>query len=48
MSAADRRIVHMVLKDDPDVRTKSKGDGYMRKLTIFPKKSNPHRQQLQS
>ena len=48
MSAADRRIVHMVLKDDPDVRTKSKGDGYMRKLTIFPRKSNPHRQRLQS
>lgn len=48
MSAYDRRIVHMVLKDDPDVRTKSRGEGYMRKLTIFPKKNHTRRQQLHS
>jgi spoIIIJ-associated protein len=46
MSAYDRRIVHMALKEDPDVRTKSRGEGYMRKLIIFPKKNNPRRQQL--
>ncbi len=46
MSAYDRRIVHLVLKDDPGVRTKSRGEGYMRKLLIFPKKNNPQRQQL--
>ena len=47
MSAYDRRIVHLVLKDDPDVRTKSRGEGYMRKLVIFPKKNNLPRQQMQ-
>jgi len=48
MSAYDRRIVHMALKEDPDVRTKSTGEGYMRKLIIFPKKNNLRRQQLHS
>jgi spoIIIJ-associated protein len=47
MSAYDRRIVHMALKDDPDVRTKSRGEGYLRKLVIFPKKkTHRHRQPL--
>ena len=45
MSAYDRRIVHMALKGDPGIRTKSRGEGYMRKLVIFPKKTNPPRQQ---
>jgi spoIIIJ-associated protein len=44
MSAYDRRIVHIALKDDPDVRTKSRGEGYMRKLVIFPKKNHMQRQ----
>lgn len=48
MKAYERKIVHMVLKDDPDVRTKSKGDGYMRKLTIFPKTNHRQRQPLDS
>jgi len=39
MSAYDRKIVHLALKDNPGVRTKSRGDGYMRKLVIFPKKA---------
>jgi spoIIIJ-associated protein len=38
MSAYDRRIIHLALKNDPDVRTKSSGEGYLRKLVIFPKK----------
>lgn len=46
MSAYDRRIVHRALKEDPGVRTKSRGEGYMRKLVIFPKKTKPQRQQL--
>lgn len=40
MSGYDRRIVHLKLKDDPDVQTKSRGEGYMRKLVIFPNKNN--------
>jgi spoIIIJ-associated protein len=46
MSAYDRRIVHLALKGDSGVRTKSRGETYMRKLVIFPKKNNPQRQQL--
>ena len=48
MSAYDRRIVHLALKDDPDIRTKSRGEGYMRKLVIFPQKTNKQRQHLRS
>ncbi|RJQ68942.1 MAG: KH domain-containing protein [Desulfobacteraceae bacterium] len=38
MNAYDRRIVHLHLKDNPSVRTQSVGEGYYRKLIIFPKK----------
>ncbi|MBC2711348.1 MAG: Jag N-terminal domain-containing protein [Desulfosarcina sp.] len=38
MNAHDRRIVHIHLKDQSEVRTQSIGDGYYRKLMIFPKK----------
>ncbi|WP_319406680.1 RNA-binding cell elongation regulator Jag/EloR [uncultured Desulfosarcina sp.] len=38
MNAHDRRIVHIYLKDENGVRTQSIGDGYYRKLMIFPKK----------
>jgi spoIIIJ-associated protein len=37
-NAYDRRIIHVVLKEDKDLRTHSLGDGYYRKLKIFPKK----------
>ena len=39
MNAHDRRIVHLVLKDNPAVRTQSMGNGYLRKLMVFPRKA---------
>jgi len=45
MSAHDRRIIHMVLRDVPGVRTLSVGDGFFKKLMILPKK-NQHDRQL--
>lgn len=38
MNSHDRRIVHLTLKDDTEVRTQSIGEGFYRKLVIFPKK----------
>lgn len=40
MSAHDRRIVHLALKNDSEVRTQSIGEGYLRKLMIFPRKNS--------
>jgi len=40
MNAYDRRIVHIALKDFPEVLTRSRGEGRLRKLVIFPKKRN--------
>jgi len=46
LSAYDRRIIHLALKDDRQVRTKSKGDGSLRKVVVFPaKKENFGRKQ---
>ena len=39
MSSQDRRIVHLALKDNKSVRTQSMGEGYFRRLVIFPKKA---------
>jgi spoIIIJ-associated protein len=36
----DRRIVHIALKDDHRVRTMSVGEGFLRKLMIYPRKKN--------
>lgn len=38
MNAHDRRIVHIHLKEEKGIRTQSVGEGYYRKLMIFPKK----------
>ena len=43
MNAHDRRIVHIHLKDESGVRTQSIGEGYYRKLMIFPKKQGGNR-----
>lgn len=39
MNAHDRRIVHVTLKNDKDVKTKSTGEGLIRKIVIFPNRS---------
>ncbi len=36
MSPRDRRIVHLILQEDPALTTKSAGSGYFRKLIIIP------------
>ena len=38
MNVYDRKIVHIALKDNRHVRTQSMGNGFYRKLVIFPKK----------
>ncbi len=43
MNAQDRRIIHLTLKDDPSVKTQSRGDGFFRKLIIFPRKASPQK-----
>ena len=40
MNPNDRRIVHVALKGHPGVRTQSKGDGFIRKILILPKKNS--------
>jgi spoIIIJ-associated protein len=46
LSAYDRRIIHLALKDDRQVRTKSKGDGALRKVVVFPaRKDHPGKKQ---
>ncbi|MBW2513820.1 MAG: Jag N-terminal domain-containing protein [Deltaproteobacteria bacterium] len=37
-NAHDRRIIHIALKEDREVRTHSVGEGYYRKLKIYPKR----------
>ncbi len=45
LNAHDRRIIHLALKDDCDVITKSMGNGFLRKLVVLPKnhRSRPKR-----
>jgi spoIIIJ-associated protein len=45
MNAYDRRTVHMHLKNNAAVRTQSVGEGYYRKLIIFPKKKKRQNRQ---
>jgi len=44
MNAHDRRIVHIALQDDNMVRTQSKGEGFLKKLIIFPSKNSSRKQ----
>ena len=43
MNAYDRRIVHLALQDFSAVRTRSRGEGPLRKLVILPRKKNANR-----
>ena len=36
MAPRDRRVVHVALKDDPMITTRSAGDGFMRSIEIVP------------
>lgn len=36
MSAAERRVIHMALADDPSVRSESSGEGRNRRVVVFP------------
>jgi spoIIIJ-associated protein len=36
MSPRDRRIVHLALRDEPALTTRSAGNGYFRKLLVIP------------
>ena len=46
MNAHDRRIIHITLKSDKEVSTKSKGEGGLRKIVIFPKKSSDQKKEM--
>ncbi len=47
MSARDRRIIHMALKSDETLMTKSRGEGSYRKIVILPKKHGPAKSRSQ-
>lgn len=36
MSPEERRIVHLMLADDPDIRTESQGRGFFKRVTVSP------------
>jgi spoIIIJ-associated protein len=38
MNAHDRRIVHLALQQDKDIKTKSRGEGLYKKIIIYPAK----------
>jgi spoIIIJ-associated protein len=38
MTASDRRIVHLALKYDREIETRSEGEGAMRSIKIIPRK----------
>lgn len=47
LNVFDRKIVHVCLKEEKEVRTQSMGSGFYRKLVIFPKKAAPTKKRKQ-
>ena len=37
MSAAERRVIHMTLADDPAVKSESSGEGKNRRVVVKPR-----------
>jgi spoIIIJ-associated protein len=44
LNAHDRRVIHLALKEDQEIRTKSKGEGNLRKVVIYPVKKGKSQQ----
>jgi spoIIIJ-associated protein len=40
MDPYERRLVHIALKDDPDVETQSEGEGFEKRVVIHPRPRN--------
>lgn len=43
LNAHDRRLVHMALQDDPELRSRSKGEGEFKKVVIYPNNAQRRR-----
>lgn len=39
----DRKIIHVILREDPHLSTKSRGEGILKKVVIIPKNGNDRR-----
>lgn len=46
MNAHDRRIIHLALQGDKDVKTKSRGEGLYKKVIIYPAKKREEQEEL--
>jgi len=44
MPPRDRRVIHLALKDDPMLSTRSSGDGFLRSIEIVPAGGSPRRE----
>jgi spoIIIJ-associated protein len=41
MSSRERRILHLALRDESDLRTESAGEAGRRSVVVYPKDYNP-------
>lgn len=47
LSSYHRRVVHLALQDDEAIQTRSKGDGPMKRVLIYPRRGRQQQQQQQ-